>query len=110
MFPGMDPRQVQQAMKKLGIKQEEIPASEVIIRTVGRDIVITNPQVLKVNMMGQDTFQISGNIEERSAQMEISADDIQTVVSQTGVSEEKAKDAIEAANGDLAQAIMDLKG
>ena len=109
MFPGMDPRAVQQAMKKMGIKQDEIPASEVIIKSEGKDIVITNPQVVKINMAGADSFQITGNVEERTAEIELSADDIQTVVDQTGVSEEKAREAITANNGDLAETIMQLK-
>ena|SRR3989338_2426914 len=110
MIPGMNPRQLEQAMKKLGIKQDEIPASEVIIRSEGKDIVITNPQVVRVNMMGRDSFQISGEIEERAAEVEISKDDVKTVMEQADVSEAAAKEAIKAANGDLAEAIMKLKG
>ena len=99
------------AMKRLGIKQEEIEALEVIIRTADREIIITNPQVSKVNMMGQETFQVSGIIDERplSSEPEISEDDIKTVAEQTGASDKEAKRAIEKNNGDLAKAIMDLK-
>ncbi|MBN2052281.1 nascent polypeptide-associated complex protein [Candidatus Woesearchaeota archaeon] len=113
MFPGMnmDPRQMRQAMKRLGIQQQEIEAKEVIIRLEDKEIVISNPSVTKVNMMGQDTYQISGEESERSLDVkpEISQEDIDTVVEQTGVSEEDAKAAIEKANGDLAEAIMKLK-
>ena len=109
MFPGMDPRQLDQAMKKMGVKQEKIPASEVIIKSEGKDIVIVNPEVVKVNMMGNESFQITGTVEERSAEIEISEEDVKTVVEQTSVSEDKARDAIKAANGDLAEAIMQLK-
>jgi len=109
MFPGMNPRAMEQAMKKMGIKQVDIPASEVIIKSEGTDIIITNPKVTKVNMMGQDSFQITGSVEERSAAVEISEDDVKTVSEQTGVSEEQAKQALEEANGDLAAAIMQLK-
>ena len=105
----MNPKAVEQAMKKMGIKQEDIAASEVIIKSEGKDIVITNPKVVKVNMMGNDSFQITGNVEERSAAVEISEDDVKTVSEQASVSEEKAKEALEAANGDLAAAIMQLK-
>ena len=45
MIPGMNPKDVQRAMKKLGIKQEEIEANEVIIKTNDKEIVIQNPQV-----------------------------------------------------------------
>ena len=53
MFPGMNPREMQKAMKRLGIKQEEIDAEEVIIKTAGKSLVIKNPHVSRVNMMGQ---------------------------------------------------------
>jgi len=109
MIPGMNPKAVEQAMKKMGIKQEDIPSSEVIIKSEGKDIVITNPKVVKVNMMGQDSFQITGNVEERQASVEISEDDVKTVSSQAGVSEDKAKEALKSANGDLAAAILQLQ-
>ena len=107
----MNPREMQKAMRRLGIKQEEIDANEVIIRTNDKEIVINNPQVSKVNMMGQETFQIIGHPEERqiSSEPEINEDDIKTVMEQTGATEEKAKDAIAKNEGDLAKAIMELK-
>ena len=111
MIPGMNPREMQKAMKKLGIKQEEIDAQEVIIKSADKEIIIHNPQVSKVNMMGQETYQIIGETEERtvSSEPEINKEDINTVMEQTGTTEEKAKKAIENNNGDLAKAIMDLK-
>lgn len=112
MIPGMNPRDVQRAMKRMGIKQEEIDATEVIIKTSDKEIIIQNPQVSKVNMMGQETFQISGQIEEHalSSEPEINEEDIQTVMEQASVTEEQAKEAIEKNDNDLAKAIMALKG
>jgi len=112
MIPGMNPREMQKAMKRLGIKQEEIDASEVIIKTSDKEIVISNPQVSKVNMMGQETFQVMGQAEERpiSSEPEINEDDIKTVMQQTNASEEEAKEAIAKNDGDLAKAIIALKG
>jgi len=111
MIPGMNPRAMKQAMKRLGIQQQEIDATEVIIKTADKEFVIRNPSVSKVNMMGQETFQIAGEVEERaiSSEPDISEEDIKTVVEQTGVSEEEAKDAIKENKGDLAAAIMQLK-
>ena len=111
MFPGVNPRQMKQAMKKLGIKQEEINAVEVIIRTPEHDIVIESPDVQKVNMMGQWTFQITGEeqIRQRDTTPDISEDDIETVVSQTGCSEEEAKKVLEETKGDIAEAIVKLQ-
>ena len=107
MMPGMNPKQIQQMMKKMGIQQQEIPATEVIIRTTEGDIIIKNPKVSKVNMMGQMTYQITG--EEEKATSEISDDDVDLVAQQAGVSEEYAKAALEDADGDIAKAIDLLK-
>jgi len=111
MIPGMNPRDVQKAMKRLGIKQEEIDAQEVIIKTSDKEIIIQNPQVSKVNMMGQETFQVTGQVQERpiSSDPEINEDDIRTVMEQTGAIEEKAREVITKNNGDLAKSIMELK-
>ena len=111
MIPGLNSRQAQAMMRKMGIQQVDIPATEVIIKTDDKEIVIQNPSVSKVNMMGQETFQIVGHAEERSisSEPEISQDDIETVMQQTGAAEEKAKEAIKKNDGDLAKAIMELK-
>jgi nascent polypeptide-associated complex subunit alpha len=111
MIPGMNPRAMKQAMKRMGIQQQDIDATEVIIKTPEKELVINNPQVAKVNMMGQETFQVVGQVEERSISEEpsINEEDIKTVIEQTGVDENKAKEAIEKHNGDLAAAIMELK-
>ena len=111
MFPGMNPQKMQQMMRKMGIAQQEIEATEVIIKTPEKDLVISNPQVSKVNMMGQETYQVVGEAEEREKETtpDISEEDINTVVEQTGVSAEEAKAAIEESKGNLAEAIMQLK-
>tara|TARA_Y100000310_G_C20326011_1_gene643024 strand:- start:75 stop:398 length:324 start_codon:yes stop_codon:yes gene_type:complete len=106
MFPGMNPKAVKQAMKKMGIKQENIDAHEVIIKTSDKNIIIRNPSVQKVNMMGEDSFQISGQVSEESP---INEDDINTVMEQASCSKEKALEALEKSNGDLAEAIMSLQ-
>jgi nascent polypeptide-associated complex subunit alpha len=111
MIPGMNPRQMAQAMKRLGIQQVEIPATEVIIRTPDKELVISDPQVSKVNMMGQETIQVIGHIQEReiSSEPEISDDDVNTVMEQTDCSKEDAYDAIKKSKGDLAAAILSLQ-
>ncbi|AJF61529.1 TPA: nascent polypeptide-associated complex protein [Candidatus Woesearchaeota archaeon] len=111
MFPGMNPKQMQQAMKKLGMEQEDIDAVAVIIRTKKEDIIIRNPSVQKIKISGQSSYQISGQEERRAAEEEpeISEEDIKTVMQQAGVSKEKAKSALEKSRGDLAEAILSLK-
>ena len=102
---------MQQMMKQLGIQQVEIPAIEVIIRTDKKNIIISNPSVAKVNMMGQENFQISGDVheEELSSVPEISEEDVGTVMEQAGVDKNTARKAIEEADGNLAEAIINLK-
>jgi nascent polypeptide-associated complex subunit alpha len=110
MFPGMNPKQMQQAMKQLGIKQEEIDAIEVIIRCQDKEIVISNPSVQKIKMQGQESFQISGETSERSlsSSPEITDEDIETVMAQSGCTREEAIEAIEECDGDLAEAVIKL--
>ncbi|MBI1968339.1 nascent polypeptide-associated complex protein [Candidatus Woesearchaeota archaeon] len=110
MFPGLNPRKMQQMMKQMGIQQVDIPATEVIIRTAEKEIVISNPAVAKVNMMGQETFQISGEAHERKRATiaDISSEDVRTVMEQAGVAEAAARKALEEHQGDLAEAIVSL--
>ena len=108
MFGGLDPKKMQAMMKQMGIAQEEIDASRVIIeKTDNTKILIENPSVTKVKMQGQETFQIAGDISEETGEAEVSEEDIQTVMEKTGVSKEKAKEALEK-TGDLAEAILEL--
>ncbi|HLG23368.1 MAG TPA: nascent polypeptide-associated complex protein [Candidatus Nanoarchaeia archaeon] len=111
MFPGMNPREMQKAMKRLGIKQEEIEAELVIIKTKGNDIIVKNPQVSRVNMMGQETLQISGEITEQEVDSspKISDEDVKMVIEQTGCTKFEAMDALTESRGDLAAAIMKLQ-
>ena len=113
MIPGVNPRQMQRMMKQMGMSQSEIDATEVIIKLADRQLVFTNPNVSKVDMMGQETYQIVGEAHERELTVEsdtpeISDDDIKTVMEQANVDEEKAREAIEESNGDLAEAIIKL--
>ncbi len=108
MFGGIDPKKMQGMMKQMGISQSEIPASKVIIeKTDGSKIVIENPSVMKIKMQGQESFQISGEIREETAKVEISEEDINAVVEKTGVSKKKARETLEK-TGDLAEAILEL--
>lgn len=106
MIPGVNPKQMAQAMKAMGIKQKEVEADEVVIRGGGREIVISSPQVIEIDMKGVKTFQVMGEISERAA---ISEEDVEMVAAQAGVSSEKAREALGKSNGDIAKAIMGLK-
>jgi nascent polypeptide-associated complex subunit alpha len=109
MFPGMNPKKMQAAMRQMGISQEEISAEKVIIQKKdGSKTIIENPSVQKIKMQGQETFQVAGEISEESAELEFSKEDIQTIIDKTGCSEKKARKTLEKNEGDIAQSIMDL--
>ena len=111
MIPGMNPRMMKQAMKRMGMTQQDIDATEVIIKTPDKELVIHNPQVAKINVMGQETIQVIGKIEERelSTEAEITEEDILTVMEQAHVSKEEAEKAIKEHEGDLAAAVLSFK-
>ncbi len=104
----INPRQLEKMAKRMGIETHNIEASEVIIRTPGKDIIISNPQVARVNMMGQDTWQISGDISEKSVQP-FTDSDVKMVAEQSGASADEARAALEENGGDIAAAILKLK-
>ena len=108
MFPKIDPKQMEKMMKQMGIATENIDATEVVIKTSGKEIIISEPQVSKIKMGGQETFQIVGKVSERSLE-KFSSEDVKTVIEQTGISEAEAREVLEETNGDLAEAIMKLK-
>ncbi len=111
MIPGVNPRQMQAMMKQMGMQQVDVPAEEVIIRTKDKDLIISNPQVAKVTMMGQQTWQITGQLREQSRKVAYvpAEEDIETVATQAGVEKAKARAALEEANGDIAEAILSLQ-
>ena len=116
MMPGMgrmNPRMMKKLQKQLQNSTEEIDASEVIIRTKEKEIYFSNPSVSAMNMMGQQSYQIVGEPQERSLGEQctvIPQEDIELVASQAGVSEEDAKTALEECNGEPAEAIIKLMG
>ena len=110
MIPNINPKQMEKMMGRLGIKQEQIDASEVIIKCPDKDLIIKNPQVSKVKAMGQETFQIIGEVEEVAVGVgDIKEEDIKTVASQAKVSEKRAKEALIEHKGDIAEAILALQ-
>jgi nascent polypeptide-associated complex subunit alpha len=103
---GLNPKKMNALMKQMGMNQEEIDSEKVIIeKKDGSRILIGNPNVVKITMQGQSSFQISGDIQEDDSGF--SEEDIQIVVEKTGKSEEDVKKALEE-TGDIAEAIVKL--
>jgi len=108
MFPGLNPKKMQAVMKQMGISQEEIPASRVIIEKNNESkIIIENPSVVKIKIQGQETFQIAGEFREETSELKISEEDVKIVVEKTGCTKEQAKKSLEK-TGDLAETILEL--
>ena len=114
MIPGMNKKQMKQMerqMKKMGMKMEDLDGvREVIIRFDEKELIIDNPSVSLMNVMGQETYQIDGKAREVELEyeIEIPEEDIEMVANSAGVSKDDAKAALEECRGDLAEAIMKL--
>jgi len=109
----MNPKQMKQMMKRMGIKVEDIDANIVVIHGPDKEIIIEDPEVSKTVIQGQEMYNIMGGRvkeEEVEAKVDIEDDDVKMVAEQAGVSEDDARAALEEAGGDLAAAIMKLKG
>jgi len=112
MFPGgrgLNPRQIQAQMKRMGITMEELPdVEEVVIRLKTKDIVIRNASVTFINAQGQKSYQVAGEPHEVEKKPPIPKEDVMMVAQQAGVSEEEALKALGEAGGEPAGAIVKL--
>lgn len=107
MFPGINPKDLEKAMKKMGIKQEALDATQVIIKTKDKELLIHNPEVVKIDMMGKESFQVSGDIEERELK-KYTEEDVKTVMEKADCTEKEARKSLENNDGDIAAAILEL--
>lgn len=110
MIPGVNPKQLKQMMKQMGMSQEDIEATQVVISTPTKEYVFEKPSVQKVSMQGQLTFQIVGEptIREPKLETSISDEDVNMVAEQAGVSKDEARKALEENKGDIAETIVKL--
>ena len=109
-MPGrMNPRQMNQMMKRLGINVKEIDnVKKVIIETDTKQYIFEEASVTMMDAQGQKTYQITGRPKIVDKKEEIPKEDIDLVVEQTGKSEEEAKKALTETKGDIAEAILKL--
>ncbi len=114
MFPGglnlrnLDPKKMQAMMRQFGIKSEEVEAERVVIEGKTSRIVIEPATVTAVDMGGKKTYTVMG--EEKAEEKGISGEDIEMVMRQAGVGSKKAEAALRKNEGDIAEAILELKG
>ncbi len=115
----INPRQMQKAMKQMGIKQNNInDVVEVVIRTKTNEIVLKGADVVCVEMGGSKSYQISGpetvrplssgGQEESAPTVDFASSDVDLVMSQTGCDREKAIEALTATDGQPAEAILKI--
>ena len=127
MMPGMgrmNPRMMKKLQKQLKQSTEEIDATEVIIRTPEKELYFDAPSVTAMEMMGQKSYQVVGEPQERllgsgdtaaggggagsGGAAEIPAEDVALVAAQAGVSKDAALEALRECNGEPAEAIIQL--
>ena len=106
MMPGMNPKQMEKLMSQMGIKSKKLDSKRVVIEQEGERIVIEPAEVIEIEMGGKRTYQVSG---DGRVEQELSEDDVRLVAEQAGVDEEVAREALKKADGDIAQAILELR-
>ena len=111
MLPGrMNPRQLNQLMRKFGINVKEIENVEkVIIQTDTKEYIFEDAGVTIMDAQGQKTYQITGKPRIIERKEEIPKEDVELVMRQTGKTHGEAKKALEETKGNIAEAIMKLK-
>jgi len=112
---GINPKDLKKAMKRMGMEIEEIKALSLSIDMEdGYRLIIDSPQVMQIKAKGQPTmFYVIGEprkVEPTNESIELSEDDIRLVMEQAGVSEDDARRALVESRGDIAEAILKLKG
>ena len=112
MMPGrINPRQMNQMMRRLGINVKEIEnVQKVIIQTDTKQYIFEDAEVTVMDAQGQKTYQISGKPKIIVKKEKIPTEDIKLVMEQTGKTADEAKKVLEETKGDIAEAIMKLGG
>ncbi len=109
MMPGINPKQMKAAMRKMGMKMDEIENVEkVVVYTPQGNYVFENAQVVGITMQGQTSYQLSGDVHFEEAEVVIPDEDVSLVAAQTGKSEDEARAALKKCKGDMAEAILKL--
>ncbi|TFF90618.1 MAG: Nascent polypeptide-associated complex protein [Promethearchaeota archaeon] len=122
-------RQMRRKMQQQGIDMEPIDATRVIIESPEKNLVIEQPEVIRMEQAGQDIYQVIGTaeeyapdeiqigaakeeeveLEEEELKPTITENDVMLVAAQAGVDKKEAEAALEDTKGDIAKAILFLK-
>jgi len=111
LIPSFNTRELKRALKRMGVDVEEIENAErVEIVFSDKKVVIEKPQVLAIKMRDQVIYQvIGGTAREEAVEIPVSEEDVDFVVSQTGVSRERAREALIKTRGNIVEAILLIK-
>jgi nascent polypeptide-associated complex subunit alpha len=132
-MPGMDPRAMAAAMKRMGVEMRDIPGvEEVVVKTAREEYRFKRAQVSVMKAQGQETWTVvgkpevvprggapAGNIPTNVPDLEVpedaaavpykpTAEDVKTVMDAAHVPEAAARKALVETDGDLAEAILKL--
>ena len=110
MMPGnMNPKQLNQLMKRFGISVKNIENVEsVVIKTNKKEIIFEDAEVSVMDAQGQKTYQITGRPTIKNIGDDTLKEDVKLIMEQTNKSEEECKKALKETNGDIAEAILKL--
>ena len=110
MMPGrMNPRQMNQMMRRLGINVKPIDnVQKVIIQTTTKEYVFEDVEVTVMEVQGQKTYQLTGETKIKNLSEDKQKEDINLIMEQTGKTEEEARKALQETKGDIAEAILKL--
>ncbi len=126
MIPGgpRNQRQMEQMMRRLGMTSEPVPdVEEVLVRTRTKELVFAGPEVTVLTVQGVRTYQVVGQFVTRPRGAATDAaggattppvvagppeEDVRLVMEQANVPREEAIEALRAAHGEPAEAIMKI--
>jgi nascent polypeptide-associated complex subunit alpha len=110
MLPGnVNPKQMKQMMKKLGMQVEQIEdVKRIVIETGKGNYIFDAAEVTAMTMQGVTTYQVLGEARFEEPAPAIPDDDVKMVAEQTGKPFEAAREALAATKGDIAEAILRL--
>ena len=123
-LPGGSPRDLARALRRMGVRMEELDAERVVVELRDGRVLEVNPpaavMVLRVKgqppmlyVIGEPREVEAKPAEEEAGEaggVEVSEEDVMLVAEQAGVSPEEARRALIEAGGDIAAAILKLKG
>lgn len=100
-----NPKNMEKMLKQFGVKTEKLNPEEVRVKLADKEMVFHNPDLTKMDVKGQEMFQLQGDYKTEETGSE---EDLELIMEKTGASEEEAEKALEESD-DITEAIMSLK-